>query len=89
MIIVYDITNRKSFEHIKDWLIEAEANLGGPDPNHLAFLLIGHKRDLEKKREVCYEEGEYFAKYHKMKFLETSAVSGENVTVSKSIRNAC
>ena len=82
MIIVYDITNRKSFEHVRDWLIEAEANFGGPDPNHLAFLLIGHKSDLEKKREVYYEEGKCFASYHKMEFLETSAVSGENVTVS-------
>lgn len=29
-----------------------------------------------------YEEGEYFAKYNKIKFLETSAVTGENVQVS-------
>lgn len=29
-----------------------------------------------------YEEGEYFAKYHKIKFIETSAISGENVQVN-------
>lgn len=32
--------------------------------------------------QVMYEEGEYFAKYNKIKFLETSAVTGENVQVS-------
>jgi len=44
--------------------------------------LVGHKADLEKDREVLYEEGEYFAKYHKIKFIETSALTGENVNVS-------
>lgn len=29
-----------------------------------------------------YEEGEYFAKYHRMKYIETSAVTGENVLES-------
>ena len=43
---------------------------------------VGHKADLEGKREVLYEEGEYFAKYRKMKFLETSALTGENVNVN-------
>jgi GTPase SAR1 family protein len=80
-MIVYDITSRKSFENVEGWLAEAEANLGGPDPSHLAFLLIGHKSDLGKKREVLYEEGEYYAKYKKMKFLETSAITGDNVNV--------
>lgn len=32
-----------------------------------------------------YEEGEYFAKYNKIKFLETSAVTGENVQVSVAV----
>lgn len=82
VIVVYDITNRKSFDHIVDWLSEAEANISGPDPSQCVFLLVGHKADLEDKREVLYEEGEYLAKYRKLKFLETSALSGENVNVS-------
>lgn len=81
VIVVYDITNRKSFEHVADWLAEAEASIGGPDPSQCVFLLVGHKADLTSKREVLYEEGEYLAKYRKLKFLETSALSGENVNV--------
>ena len=82
VIVVYDITNRRTFQHVQDWLAEAEANVAGPDPSQCVFQLIGHKADLEKDREVLYEEGEYFAKYHKIKFVETSALSGENVNVS-------
>ncbi|VDN01944.1 unnamed protein product [Thelazia callipaeda] len=78
-IIVYDITNRSTFENVADWLAEAENNVGGPQPNNCVFQLVGHKTDLEAQREVMHEEGEYFAKYHKIKFLETSAVTGENV----------
>jgi hypothetical protein len=66
---------------VPDWIAEAEANLGGPDPSQLVFLLVGHKADLEAKREVLYEEGEYFAKHRKIKFIETSALTGENVDV--------
>uniref|UniRef100_A0A914HYT1 Ras-related protein Rab-39B n=1 Tax=Globodera rostochiensis TaxID=31243 RepID=A0A914HYT1_GLORO len=79
VIVVYDITNRRTFEHVVDWLAEAEANLGGPDPAQLVFLLVGHKADLEEQREVLYEEGEYFAKHRRIKFIETSALTGENV----------
>ncbi len=49
-IFVYSINNRKSFEHINDWLKEAkECN-----PN-LKIFLIGN--NLENEREVEKEEG--------------------------------
>lgn len=79
IVVVYDITSRLSFEHVPSWLREAEANVGGPYPGQCVFLLVGHKADKDKTREVQYEEGEYLAKHHGMRFLETSAVSGENV----------
>ncbi|GMR37994.1 hypothetical protein PMAYCL1PPCAC_08189, partial [Pristionchus mayeri] len=79
VIIVYDITSRASFEHVPGWLREAEANVGGPYPGQCVFLLVGHKADRDGERQVQYEEGEYLAKHHNMKFLETSAVTGENV----------
>ncbi|MFH4975063.1 hypothetical protein AB6A40_001772 [Gnathostoma spinigerum] len=85
VIIVYDITNRSTFEHVVDWLNEAEANVGGPHPEQCVFQIIGHKSDLDAERQVIYEEGEYFAKYHRTKFIETSAVTGENVLESFSM----
>lgn len=79
VIIVYDTTNRQSFDHVNSWLDEAERNIGGANPNESVFLLVGHKSDLEEKRQVLYEEGENFAKLRKIKFIETSAITGENV----------
>uniref|UniRef100_A0A9J2Q8D3 Uncharacterized protein n=1 Tax=Ascaris lumbricoides TaxID=6252 RepID=A0A9J2Q8D3_ASCLU len=79
VIVVYDISNRATFEHVAQWLNEAEVNVGGPQPGQCVFQLVGHKADLNADRQVMYEEGEYFAKYHRIKFIETSAVTGENV----------
>ncbi|KAI6242837.1 RAB-39 protein [Aphelenchoides fujianensis] len=79
LMIVFDVTNRTSFENVSHWLKEAESALGGPNPSEVVLLLVGHKADLEEKREVLYEEAEYLAKYNGMKFLETSAVTMENV----------
>ena len=42
---------------------------------------VGHKADLEDQREVLYEEGEHYARLHHFKFVETSAMSGDNVNV--------
>lgn len=75
-MVVYDITKRESFEHVAAWIHEARINVGS---SQCVFELVGHKADLEAERQVLYEEGEYFAKHHKCKFLETSAKSGYNI----------
>uniref|UniRef100_A0A0K0FE09 Ras-related protein Rab-14 (inferred by orthology to a human protein) n=1 Tax=Strongyloides venezuelensis TaxID=75913 RepID=A0A0K0FE09_STRVS len=79
VIIAYDIQQRQSFENVEKWLVEAQDNVGGPFPGNCVFQLVGHKSDLHSQREVMYEEGSCFAKYHDMKFIETSACTGENV----------
>ncbi|CAB3404437.1 unnamed protein product [Caenorhabditis bovis] len=79
VLVIYDITNRESFEHAVGWLKEAQDHVGGPNPSKCVFILVGTKSDAAERRQVNYEEGEYFAKYHKMQFIETSAMSGENV----------
>lgn len=79
VLLVYDVSNRQSFKNIQSWLTEAQANVGGPNPGQCVFQLVGHKADMESERQVQYEEGEYFAKHHRMTYIETSAISGENV----------
>jgi len=72
-VIVYDITQRGTFEAIPRWLKELrEAN---PDAQ---VLLIGNKDDVERFREVQTEEGVNFAREHGISFLETSALKGTN-----------
>ena len=75
-LIVYDITNRESFEHVRDWLYEAKQST---EEEEIVFLLIGHKVDLDYQREVTTSEGEAFAKAHDMIFLETSAKMSCNI----------
>ena len=69
ILVVYDITNRKSFECLTSWLIDIE-NKGN---KNMYKILIGNKCDLEDKREVKREEGEDFANKNGMDFFETSA----------------
>ena len=43
------------------------------------LLLIGNKADLEKSRDVAYEEGEKLAHRNHAAFYETSAMTGYNI----------
>ena len=42
-------------------------------------MLIGNKCDLEDQREITKEQGEEKAKSFGFSFIETSALSGENL----------
>ena len=42
-------------------------------------MLIGNKCDLEERRQISKEQGEEKAKSFGFSFLETSALSGENL----------
>ena len=67
--IVYDITEKKSFDHVEFWLNE----LKNEAPESILYVLIGNKSDLYKKRVISFEQGSDYAKKHKMMFFETSA----------------
>lgn len=43
------------------------------------IFLIGNKSDLESTREVTYEEAKKFADENGLMFVETSAMTGQNV----------
>ena len=74
-MVVYDITDRESFENLNSWLIEIEKNAN----KNVYKLLIGNKCDLEDKRKVTFQEGKDFAESNGMKFMETSAKTASKV----------
>uniref|UniRef100_A0ACB8FGK3 Ras- protein Rab-39A n=1 Tax=Sphaerodactylus townsendi TaxID=933632 RepID=A0ACB8FGK3_9SAUR len=78
-LLVFDITNRSSFDHVCDWLEEAKMHA---DPFQLVFILVGHKCDLESQRQVPREEAEELASVCGMKYIETSAKDATNVEES-------
>jgi Ras-related protein Rab-1A len=75
IIVTYDITDRDSFENVRQWLQEIE-RYACPNVNK---LLVGNKSDLEAKRAVEYAEAKAFADEQGIQFLETSAKSATNV----------
>ena len=75
VLVVYDITNRESFEHLNSWLIEIEKN----GNKNVYKLLIGNKADLEENRDIKKEEGQEFASINGMEFFETSAKTAYQV----------
>ncbi|ANQ06050.1 Rab5c GTPase [Plasmodium coatneyi] len=74
-VIVYDITNKKSFEGAKGWIHE----LKSVHSNDIIIALAGNKKDLEKNRVVDRELAESFANSNNILFIETSAKTGQNV----------
>jgi Ras-related protein Rab-11A len=80
VILVYDITNQKSFESLSErWMAQLNDHANSED---LAKLLVGNKSDLESNREVSVEKARQFCSEFGMEMLETSAKSGENVLQS-------
>lgn len=69
IVLVYDVTNRDSFQHVEDWLNEVTTYVGEDD---CVMLLVGNKIDLEA-RAVSTAEGQAFAREKAMVFIETSA----------------
>ncbi|TNV75308.1 hypothetical protein FGO68_gene10795 [Halteria grandinella] len=78
LFIVFDITNRKSFDAIDMWLREV-SKYGG---DHLqgACVIVGNKGDLKGKRAVQKDEGENWAKQRGFfGYYEVSAQTGDGV----------
>ncbi|OTA61160.1 ras-domain-containing protein [Hypoxylon sp. EC38] len=77
VILVYDITSRKSFLGMEKWVDEARSN-ASPDA---VLYLVGSKLDKAAAggRAVSYEEGKAFAESHGAGFCEVSSKTRENV----------
>ncbi len=74
-LVVYDITQKKTFENIEKWVNDLKA---AGDPK-ITIILIGNKNDLDDKRQVSKDQGEEKARSFGCAFLETSAYSGDNI----------
>ncbi|XP_078102281.1 ras-related protein Rab-4B isoform X2 [Sander vitreus] len=74
-LLVYDITSRETYNALTNWLTDART-LASPN---IVIILCGNKKDLEADREVTFLEASRFAQENELIFLETSALTGENV----------
>ncbi|KAL0590356.1 hypothetical protein ABG067_001602 [Albugo candida] len=75
IIMVYDVTNQESFDHVNDWLNEVNRYAS----EGTCKLLVGNKSDIAENRAVTYETAKAFADSLSIPFLETSAKNAQNV----------
>lgn len=74
-VLVYDTTQQSSFNELTFWLNQFRQFA---DPNAI-IILVGNKIDLEDKREIQSDVAEQFAKDNMLTYVETSAVTGQNI----------
>merc|ERR1719356_392280 len=72
-VVVFDITNKASFESAKTWVAE----LRPTDASLIA--MAGNKSDLGESRQVSEESARAWCDSEKIFYMETSAKSGSNV----------
>jgi Ras-related protein Rab-6A len=75
IIIVYDITNKDSFNSLTNWLSDAKNNT----IEGTIFVICGNKIDLKEKRVVTNEEIDEYIKKENLLYVECSAQNGEGI----------
>ena len=78
-ILVYDITNEKTFENLRKWMEEVRS-LSETD---ITLMLVGNKLDRVENdpslRRVRKDDAKGFASDFDLLHFETSAITGANV----------
>jgi Ras-related protein Rab-1A len=75
IVLVYDSTDRESFEHVDSWL--QEVNKYSND--NTIKVLIGNKSDRTDDRKITTEEGKSKADSSGLLFIETSAKDATHI----------
>ncbi|XP_005081671.1 ras-related protein Rab-26 isoform X2 [Mesocricetus auratus] len=78
LLLLYDITNKDSFDNIQAWLTEIQEYA----QQDVVLMLLGNKVDSTQERVVKREDGEKLAKEFGLPFMETSAKTGLNVDLA-------
>jgi hypothetical protein len=74
-VVVFDVTNRESFEGAKSWVKELQRR----GDQNVVIALAGNKADMKEKRLVDVEEAKEYAKENGLIYMDTSAKSNLNV----------
>nr|XP_020445780.1 ras-related protein Rab-39B-like [Monopterus albus] len=78
VLLMFDLTNRASFDNIKEWHAEVCERV---QPYKVLFILVGQKSDREAhgERVVSREEVNKLAGQLGVPYVEASAKTGQNV----------
>jgi small GTP-binding protein len=76
--VVFDLTNRNSFESVGNWIKELQQYI-----KDVPIAIVGNKLDLtldhKSARRIGVKEGREFCESKQMPYFETSAKTAENV----------
>ena len=75
IIILYDITQKTSFDHIRNWITEID-KFG---KQGVLKVIVGNKLDLENNRKISKEDAENLALKYGVKLWEVSAKDNTNI----------
>ncbi|ODV84524.1 hypothetical protein CANARDRAFT_29062 [[Candida] arabinofermentans NRRL YB-2248] len=80
-VLVYDVTNTKSFENVQSWRDEFLIQANIKDPDNFPFVVIGNKIDVEEnKRLISSKKAQALcANLGNLPYFETSAKEAVNV----------
>ncbi|CAL5970741.1 Rab11 [Hexamita inflata] len=73
-LVVYDISQDATFEKVEEWIQQIKNQAKG-----VQIILVGNKCDLENMRKVSKGQGQNLAEQMGLLFIETSAMTGENI----------
>lgn len=80
ILLVFDLTNRKSFENISDWYLDIKKQL--KTSRDLIGFIVGNKNDLVNDIKIDSSKAMELAAFRNLDYIETSALSGENVDLA-------
>ncbi|KPM06618.1 Ras-related protein Rab-27A-like protein, partial [Sarcoptes scabiei] len=75
-LILFDLTNEKSFLNIRDWLEQLRTHSFYQNPE---IVLCGNKADLYDRKVITSERARKEAEKYGFPYFETSAATGHNV----------
>lgn len=82
-ILVYDITNQRSFENLEIWKQDFLVKANPKDHDNFPFFVFGNKIDKVSERKVNPKKvEEWLKKNNDIPYEETSALDGSNVDIS-------
>ena len=78
IILMFDLTDQKSYDEISNWV----ENIKQIQEEDYPMILVGNKCDLEKERIISNEEGIELSKKFNLQFFEVSNKTNKNIEES-------
>jgi GTPase SAR1 family protein len=75
-ILVYDITRAASYDTLRNWVRELQAN----GPADIVMAVVGNKCDLADQRQVSGADAEAYSTAMDAQFTEASAKADTNIS---------